>query len=280
MTEILNGKILAKAIREKAKLRVEALDTPPGLAVILVGDNPASTLYVGLKENAAKDVGIYVERMNLPSDTSTETLIDEIKTLNARNEIHGILVQLPLPGGQDTDAVIAAIDPLKDVDGFHPENRRLLSINTPNLVPPTALSILRLIQASHCPLKGKHAVILGNSLIFAEPVIELLRDAGVHATFVPKDAEGLSAITRAADILVVAVGVANFLTPDMVKPSAVVLDVGANKSGDKTIGDVSPDVLGHAGFVSPVPGGVGPLTVAYLLFNVIKAMELQERLRG
>ena len=280
MTEILNGKVLAKTVRTKAKQRVEAMEFPPGLAVMLIGENPASQLYVNLKEAAAREVGIYIERIEYPSDVATEDVIIKIQELNDRKDINGILVQLPLPGDQDTDAIISAIAPIKDIDGFHTENRRLLLANMPNLVPPTALSIMRLIQATHLPLKGKNAVILGNSKIFAEPIIELLRDAGVVATFVPKDTEGLAAITRAADILVVAVGIPNFITPDMTKSSAVVLDVGANKSGDKTIGDVSPDLVGHIGFLSPVPGGVGPLTVAYLLFNVIKAMELQERLRG
>ncbi len=280
MTEILNGKVLAKNVRAKAKQRVEAMEFPPGLAVILIGENPASQLYVNLKEAAAREVGIYIERIEYPSDVATEDVIIKIQELNDRKDINGILVQLPLSGDQDTDAIISAIAPIKDIDGFHTENRRLLLANTPNLVPPTALSIMRLIQATHLPLKGKSAVILGNSQIFAEPIIELLRDAGVVATFVPKDTEGLATITRAADILVVAVGIPNFVTPDMTKSSAVVLDVGANKSGDKTIGDISPDLIGHVGFLSPVPGGVGPLTVAYLLFNVIKAMELQERLRG
>lgn len=280
MTEILNGKVLAKNVRAKAKQRVEAMEFPPGLAVILIGENPASQLYVSLKEAAAREVGIYIERIEYSSDVATEDVIIKIQELNDRKDINGILVQLPLPGDQDTDAIINAIVPIKDIDGFHSENRRLLLSNMPNLVPPTALSVMRLIQATHLPLKGKSAVILGNSQIFAEPIIELLRDAGVVATFVPKDTEGLATITRAADILVVAVGIPNFVTPDMTKSSAVVLDVGANKSGDKTIGDASPDLVGHIGFLSPVPGGVGPLTVAYLLFNVIKAMELQERLRG
>lgn len=280
MTEILNGKILAKTIRDKAKIRVEAMETPPGLAVVLIGENPASQLYVRLKMEAAKEVGIYVERHECPADISTVDAIAKVQELNERKDINGILVQLPLPGGQNTDAIISAIMPIKDVDGFHTENRRLLLASMPNIVPPTALSLMRLVQATRIPLRGKTAVILGNSQIFAEPIIELLRDAGVTATFVPKDTEGLSAITRAADILIVAVGIAGFVTANMVKPSAVVLDVGANKSGDKTIGDVADDVMGHAGFISPVPGGVGPLTVAYLLLNVIKAMELQERLRG
>ncbi|MFA6018072.1 MAG: bifunctional 5,10-methylenetetrahydrofolate dehydrogenase/5,10-methenyltetrahydrofolate cyclohydrolase [Patescibacteria group bacterium] len=278
MTELLNGRILAKAIRDKAKVRVEALSTPPGLAVILVGEDPASHLYVGLKENAAKEVGIYVERIEMPAETTTETIIETIKKLNKRKEIHGILVQLPLPGTQDTDAIIATIDPIKDVDGFHPESLNLLLASTPRLVPPTALAVMRLLQATHLPLNKKSAVIVGNSEIFARPIIELLRDAGVTATFVHKETEALPAITRAADILITAIGAAHMITPDMTKPSGVFIDVGTAKTAEgKTTGDGAPELIGHSGFLSPVPGGVGPLTVAYLLLNVIKAKELQER---
>ncbi len=281
MTEILNGKILAKTIRDKAKVRVEKLDSPPGLGVILVGENPASVLYVGLKENAAKEVGIYVERKDLPPETSTQEVLDIIEDFNARKEINGILVQLPLPDGLDTDAIISAIDPMKDIDGFHPENLRLLFANTPKLVPPTALGVMRLLQATRLPLNGKSAVIIGNSEIFAKPIIELMRDAGIAAAFVQKDTEALASITRAADILVTAIGSPHFITPDMTKPSGVVIDVGTSKGPDgKTVGDGSPLLLNHTGFLSPVPGGVGPLTVAYLLLNVIKAKELQERERG
>ena len=281
MTEILNGRILAKTIRDKAQVRVQSLDTPPGLGVILVGEDPASHLYVGLKEKAAKEIGIYIERVNLPAETSTEAIIELVKKFNARKEINGVLVQLPLPGDQDTDAIIEAIDPVKDVDGFHPESVRLLLANTPKLVPPTALSVMRLLQATRLPLNGKSAVIISNSSIFAEPIIELMKDAGITATYVPKETEALPAITRAADILVTAVGKVGFITPDMAKPSGVIIDVGTSKGEDgKTYGDAAPELLNHTGFLSPVPGGVGPLTVAYLMLNVIKAKELQERERG
>jgi methylenetetrahydrofolate dehydrogenase (NADP+)/methenyltetrahydrofolate cyclohydrolase len=278
MTEILNGKILAKTIREKAKIRVEKLSTPPGLGIVLVGENPASMLYVGLKERAAKEVGIYVDRKNLPPETTTEDVLAVIQDFNKRNEINGILVQLPLPEGLDTDSIIAAMNPMKDVDGFHPENIKLLLENKPRIVPPTALGVMRILQATHLPLNGKTAVIVGNSQIFAEPIIELMRDAGIAAAFVPKGTEALASITRAADILVTAIGSPYFITPEMTKPSGVVIDVGTSKGpDDKTVGDGSPELLNHTGFLSPVPGGVGPLTVAYLLLNVIKAKELQER---
>lgn len=276
MTEILNGNVLAKNIREKAAQRIADLPHPPGLAVILVGDNPASHLYVGLKEQAAREVGIYIEKFLFGSDTPEKEIIKTIQELNKRDDIHGILVQLPLPT-QSADNVVAAIDPLKDVDGFHPENRKALLANTPNLVPPVALAVMRMLQASRAPLTGKTAVILGNSEIFAEPIVELMKEAGVEAAFIPRSATALAAKTRAADIIVVAVGSPNALTKDMVKEGAIVIDVGTNKVNGKVVGDSSPELAGHAGFMSKVPGGVGPLTVAYLLFNVIKAMEVQER---
>jgi methylenetetrahydrofolate dehydrogenase (NADP+)/methenyltetrahydrofolate cyclohydrolase len=277
MTEILNGSLLAKNIREKAKKRVTDLDHPPGLAVILVGDNPASALYVSLKEKAAREVGIYVERHQFPNEATTEEIVAKVNSLNARKDINGILVQLPLPGGQDTNEVIFTIHPVKDIDGFHPENRKALLENAPVLVPPVALAVMRLLQASRQPLRNKNAVIVGNSEIFAEPLIELMREAQVAATFVNRNTEALSAITRAADIIVVAVGKAGFLTKDMVKEAAIIIDVGTNKVKDKTIGDAAKELDGYAGFMSKVPGGVGPLTVAYLLMNVIKAKELQDK---
>jgi methylenetetrahydrofolate dehydrogenase (NADP+) / methenyltetrahydrofolate cyclohydrolase len=276
MTEILNGTVLAKNIKTKTRSRIEKLKTPPGLAVILVGNNPASKLYIRLKEQAARDVGIYVEKITYPSKVSTQDLVDKIHELNARKDIHGILVQLPLPK-QDVDTVISAIHPTKDVDGFHPANRQALLDNAPLLVPPVALAIMRLIQATRRSLANLTAVILGNSDVFAEPIIELLREAGVPATLVKRDTPALSAVTRAADIIIVAVGEAGFLKTDMVKEAAIVIDVGTNKLNGKTVGDAHPELENHAGFLSQVPGGVGPLTVAYLLTNVLKAMEVQGR---
>ena len=277
MTEILNGNVLAKNIREKAAQRIAKLPHPPGLAVLLVGDNAASHLYVSLKEKAAKEVGIYIEKFLFAADVTTQELVDKITELNGRKDIHGVLVQLPLPGDQDTNAVVAAIDPNKYVDGFHPENRKALAADTPLLVPPVALAVMRMLQASRAPLAGKHAVIVGNSAIFSEPIVDLMREAGVLATFVESDASALAAKTRVADIIIIAVGQAGFLTRDMVKQGAIVIDVGTNKTADgRVVGDSAPDLDGHAGFMSRVPGGVGPLTVAYLLFNVIKAMEVQK----
>lgn len=276
MTEILNGVVLATNIKQKTKTRIAKLKNPPGLAVILVGENPASMLYVRLKEEAAKEAGIYVEKIVYPGETSTKELVDKVHELNARKDIHGILVQLPLVD-QNVDEIIGAIHPAKDVDGFHPENRKALLANLPVLVPPVALAIMRLIQATRRSLKNKTAVIIGNSEVFAEPIIELLREAGVTTALVKRDTPALSAVIRAADIVIVAVGEAGFLKPDVVKDAAIVIDVGTNKVNGKTVGDASPTLEGHAGFLSKVPGGVGPLTVAYLLTNVMKAMEAQAR---
>ena len=276
MTEILNGVVLANNIKTKTKARIAKLKNPPGLAVILVGKNPASKLYVRLKEEAAKEVGIYVEKFAYPAKATTAELIAKIQELNARKDIHGILVQLPL-AKQSVDDVIGAIHPAKDVDGFHPENRKALLANMPVLVPPVALAIMRLIQATRRPLTNRTGVIIGNSEVFAEPLIELLRESGVAATLVKRDTPALSAVTRAADVVIVAVGEAGFLKKDMVKEAAIVIDVGTNKVDNKTVGDADPELEGYAGFLSKVPGGVGPLTVAYLLTNVMKAMEAQHR---
>lgn len=278
MTEMLNGTILAHAMKEKVTQRVADLRQPPGLGVIIVGNNPASHLYVSLKEKAGKEVGIYVEKHLFPEDTSAQTLIEKIHELNKRTDIHGILVQLPLPQHLATDAIIAEIHPTKDVDGFHPENRKALLADAPILVPPVSLAIMRLIQATHQPLKARTAVILGNSAIFAEPIIELLKENGVPAEWISRETPGYKDICKVADIVVVAVGEEGFLTKDMVKNSAIVIDVGTNKTKEgKVRGDAHPDLQGHAGFLSQVPGGVGPLTVAYLLMNVVKAKDVQER---
>lgn len=280
MTEVLNGTVLAQAIKEKVAQRVVDLRQPPGLGVILVGDNPASHLYVSLKEAAGKEVGIYVEKYFFSETAEAESILEKIHELNKRQDINGILVQLPLPKHLNTDEIIDAIHPTKDVDGFHSENRKSLLEDEPLLVPPVALAIMRLIQATRQPLKGRTAVILGNSPIFAEPIIELLKESGVTAEWISRETPGFGSICRVADIIVVAVGKLGFLTKDMVKDSAIVIDVGTNKTpAGKTRGDASPDLEGHAGFMSQVPGGVGPLTVAYLLMNVIKAKDVQERAR-
>lgn len=274
MAELLRGKQLAASIREKAKKRIAKLDHPPGMAAILVGEDPASHLYVTLKEKASKEAGIYFEKIFFKANVKNKEVIDAIKELNARNDIHGILVQLPLPA-QNEDAVIAAIDPMKDIDGFHPKNRELRSQGIPSLFPPVALAIMRLIQASNQPLKQKTAAVIANSEIFVEPLMALLAEQDIDAQFFSPEDRALGAKIRVADIVVVAVGRANFITKDMVKDGAIIVDVGTNKMDSKVVGDVARNARELAAFITPVPGGVGPLTVAYLLMNVVKAYGMQ-----
>jgi len=275
MSEILQGKQLAQTIREKVAKQISKHGKPLGLAAILVGDNPASKLYVSLKEKAAKEVGMYFERFQFDSDVKEKELIAKIKELNERDDIHGILVQFPLPN-QKEDKVITALDPKKDIDGFHVENRALWGKEDEAIFPPVALAIEKLIIASHQPLEGKQAAIIGNSDIFAEPIKILLKENGIESQRFGKDESALASKTRAADIIIVAIGEADFLKADMVKQGAIVIDVGTNKKDGKNVGDVAEDVNGVAGFISPVPGGVGPLTVAYLLKNVTEAAEMQK----
>lgn len=282
MSEIIKGRVLAKNIRDKVKKRIAKLDHPPGLAAILVGEDPASKLYVALKEKAAKEVGIYFEKIEFEAGVPEGKIIKTIKKLNSRDDINGILVQLPL-SDQNEDSVIDSIKWVKDVDGFHKHNRKNLKDGEPSLVPPVALAVMRLAQASNQPLSGKNALIISNNEIFAEPLISLFREIGVAAQHIPKNESAIETKTRAADIIVVAIGEPNFLTREMVKEGGIIIDVGTNKiedpakdSGFRTVGDVSEDVMGHTGFLSPVPGGVGPLTVAYLLNNVLKAFLMQE----
>lgn len=276
MSEIIRGRLLAQTIRNKVAERLSKRTEPLGLAVILVGDNPASHLYVKLKEQAAKEVGIYVEKIIYEPETPTKELIRKIHELNKRNDIHGILVQLPLPN-QDEDEVIAAIDPKKDVDGFHIENRKALLNNEPGIVPPVSLAIMKLIEATRQPLHGRHAIIVSNHQIFADPLIHLFKEQGAEAHFLPRISSAIEARLCVADIIVIAVGEANFIKPEMVKEGAILIDVGTNEVNGKVVGDVSKEASDKAGFISPVPGGVGPLTVAYLLQNVLKASQLQSQ---
>lgn len=270
MIELLKGTLLAQAIRQKAQKSIKKMKSPPGLAVILVGNDSASKLYVNLKEKAAKEVGIYIEKFSYPSKVKERELTEKIGELNARPDIHGILVQFPLPK-QNEDEVIAAIDPKKDIDGFHFVNREKQVSGESCIFPPVSLAIMRLIEASNQPLSEKTALIIGNSEIFAIPLLQLMKKEGIEGAFLPRDSGALTAKTRVADIIVVAVGQKDFLTAEMVKEGAIVIDVGTNKDGDKIVGDVAQSVNEKAGFLSPVPGGVGPLTVAYLLTNVVEA---------
>lgn len=275
MATILDGKKLAEAIREKVKTRVAALPTPPGLAVILVGDDPASHTYVALKARACAQAGIRFEQWSYAADESEEALIKKIRELNAREEIHGILVQLPLPA-QDADHVIAAIDPMKDVDGFHPMNLERLESGKPAIASAVALGIMKLI--SEAPHRTGSTATIVSSPLFAKPLKILLREQGISAVVLAPDVPDLSAQTRTADVLIVAVGQPGLITRDGVKPGAVVIDVGTTRTDAGLKGDVDFNAVAPiAGAITPVPGGVGPMTVALLLVNILKAYDLQRR---
>ncbi len=277
MNEWLRGRILAKNIEEKVRARIEKLDQPLGLGVILAGDDKASHLYVSLKESAAKRAGIFVEKAEFDAKAKTEDIRSKVKEFNNRADIHGILVQLPLPDGIDENIIIDTIDPLKDVDGFKEENLDKLDRSEASLVPPVALAIMRLIQASRQPLRGKHAVIISNNEIFSRPISKLLEESNITAQYLSPESSALASKTRAADILIVAVGRLGFIKEDMVKEGSILIDVGTNRTGNKVRGDILTQAKQKAAFASPVPGGIGPLTVSYLLLNVLKAFELQRK---
>ncbi len=269
---IIEGKPLAKAIRTEVALQVAKLDLVPCLAVMLVGNDPASHLYVSMKTKAAEKAGIRMEVKLFDETTTDTTLIEQIKTWNERPDVHGILVQLPLPPGHDENAVIAAMDPKKDVDGFHPGNVSALIAHQDAIIPPVHEGVLRLIAATGIHLTGKTAVVLGNSEIFTKPLIQLLKTAGlfVHLQF-PDDID--QQLLKRADIIVVAIGRAKFLHAGITKKDAVIIDVGTNHDEDGELcGDV--DIATYEPYedawVTPVPGGVGPMTIALLLLNVVR----------
>lgn len=274
--QLIDGKAVAAKIRQQLKAKVaeyEQLGNVPGLAVILVGEDPASTIYVRNKEKACQEVGIKSEVLRLPASTSEAELLKLVEELNGRKDIHGILVQLPLPEGIREEKIIEAISPAKDVDGFHPVNTGKLMIGRPRLVPCTPLGCLYLIQDTGYDLTGKKAVVVGRSNIVGKPMAALLIQANATVTVCHSKTKDLAEITRQADVLVVAIGRANFITGEMVKPGALVLDVGMNRlPNGKLAGDVEFDSVSQvAGWLTPVPGGVGPMTIAMLLNNTIEA---------
>ncbi len=236
MAIVLDGKSLAAAIREKVKDRAARLSPPLGLAVILVGDDPASHVYVGLKKRACEEAGIRFEQFSYPADVAEHVLHEKIAELNACADVDGILVQLPLPA-QDADRVIAGIDPAKDVDGFHPENAALCAAGKPCLAPPVHLGILKLIEATGQDVSGKKAVLVGSDL-FSSPLASLLKERSVTSEIVSPNAPHLVERCRTADILVTAVGRPGLITSQLLKPGAIVIDVGTTKSGKSVVGDV------------------------------------------
>jgi methylenetetrahydrofolate dehydrogenase (NADP+)/methenyltetrahydrofolate cyclohydrolase len=286
--EIISGKEIAQTIREETAARVAALkeqhDLVPGLATVLVGDDPASHSYVGMKNKAAKEMGIYSRQITLDSDISEEELLGLVEGLNADPQIHGVLVQLPLPKHIDEAKILLAIDPAKDVDGFHPVNVVKLSTGeTEVLAPCTPAGIIQmLLRTGHDP-SGKHCVVVGRSNIVGRPMASLLlrKAEGGNATVTVCHSRtpDLGAMTRMADILIVAIGWPNTVTADMVKPGAVVIDVGTNRVDDATrergwrlVGDVAFDEVKEvASAITPVPGGVGPMTITMLMANTVDA---------
>ncbi|PJE76527.1 bifunctional 5,10-methylene-tetrahydrofolate dehydrogenase/5,10-methylene-tetrahydrofolate cyclohydrolase [Candidatus Uhrbacteria bacterium CG10_big_fil_rev_8_21_14_0_10_48_16] len=277
MAKLLDGKALGLRIREKIKSRIETLPSQPGLGVILVGNDPASHLYVSLKQRACEEAGIHFEVFLYPSSTLEEDLIEKVHELNARTDINGILVQLPLPS-QSADRVIAVIDPLKDVDGFHPKNLERLRRGEPCIASAVALGVMRLIREAVGEGALPPNALIVSSPLFAEPLKLLLQEGGVATDVTPAEDSELASKTRSADILIVAEGMPKLITGDMVKPGAIMIDVGTTRIDEGLVGDIDFDsVEPIVSAITPVPGGVGPMTVAMLLVNILKAYTLQQQ---
>ena len=300
---ILDGTKMAAEIRAEVAAEVKALaavGVRPGLAVVLVGHNPASEVYVRGKVKSSEEVGIYSEKHTPPENVTTAELLELVADLNRRDEIHGILVQLPLPPQVDSKKVLLAVDPAKDVDGFHPMNVGYLSTQRPGLVPCTPAGVMEILKRSGIPVAGQEAVVVGRSDIVGKPVAMLLLNANATVTVCHSKTGDLAQVCRRADILVAAIGKAGMITRDFVKPGATVIDVGMNKVSDHAeferlfagnkkreetfvakgsvlTGDVHPEVADVAGAMTPVPGGVGPLTIAMLMANTVKAAKLKGR---
>ena len=275
---IINGKEIGQEIRKSVEVRVNALKQQgitPGLAVILVGDNPASKTYVANKQKSCEAIGMFSELIKMPEDTTQDALLDQIRDLNNRQDIHGILVQLPLPKHIDEDAVIATISPEKDVDGFSPVSVGKMMLGQDTYLPCTPFGVMKLLEHSGIDVAGKHAVIVGRSHIVGKPMGELLLQKDATVTYTHSKTPDLPSFTKQADILIAAVGRENFITKEHIKPGAVVIDVGINRDeNNKLCGDVNfADVDGIASHITPVPGGVGPMTITMLLENTVQAAE-------
>ena len=272
--KIIDGKQVAARCREELKQQVAALQARgiiPGLAVILVGEDPASQVYVRNKHRACEELGIHSEQYTLSADTDRQTLLDLITELNGREEIDGILVQLPLPGHLDEKEILSAIDPAKDVDSFHPQNVGRLVIGDYFFAPCTPSGILTLIDSAGVDLTGRECVVIGSSNIVGKPMALMLLHRNATVTVCHSKTRDLPSVTRRADVLISAVGKAGFVTADMVKPGAVVIDVGMNRNqAGKLCGDVDFESVSRvAGYLTPVPGGVGPMTITMLLRSTV-----------
>ena len=278
MTNIINGKELSKRIREELKDKISDLNIKPTLCTVLVGEDPASQVYVKNKRKQAEKCGITSIHHQLDSNIAEQDLLSLIKNLNQDPDINGILVQLPLPKHINEHKIINAVDPRKDVDGFHPENVGLLSIGEPRFVSCTPKGCLKLIKTVQQDLSGLHAVIVGRSNIVGKPVASLLLKEHCTVTICHSKTKNLESITKQADILVAAVGRAHMLNSNHIKPNSIIIDVGINRLGpdqnNKLVGDIDYDNIlanGKAKAITPVPGGVGPMTIAMLLENTVEA---------
>ena len=280
MAKVIDGKAVSAAVKAQVAEEVAALkekNIVPGLAVIIVGDDPASRVYVNNKKKACEALGIYSEEHALPADTTEQELLALVESLNNRSDINGILCQLPLPKHLDEKKIINAISPLKDVDAFHPSNVGAIMIGDYHFLPCTPAGIMELLKAADVQIEGKRCVVIGRSNIVGKPMAMLMLHANATVTICHSRTVDLPAICREADILIAAVGVAGFVTADMVKPGAVVIDVGMNRPEGKGLcGDVDfSSVEPVCGAITPVPGGVGPMTIAMLMKNTLMAAKLQ-----
>ena len=269
----VSAEVRARLAKEANELK-EKTGRVPGLATVLVGDDPASAVYVRNKNKICRELGFNSFEQKLAADTSEGKLLQLIKELNSNNDIHGILVQLPLPNQIDSEKILQAIDPNKDVDGFHPINVGKLVVGNALLTPCTPTGIIKLLDYYEIDISGKHAVILGRSNIVGKPVSMLLLQRNATITICHSRTKNLDEITRSADILVAAIGRANFVTENMVSEGTIVIDVGINRVDGKLTGDINFEpVSKKASYITPVPGGVGPMTIALLMENTLKAFK-------
>lgn len=271
---IIDGKESARRVKDEVAEAVSALDYQPGLATVLVGDDPASHTYVRGKRSDAEEVGIRSIHHELPGDVTQADLETLIEELNADDDVDGILVQLPLPGGLDSERVVSSIDPAKDVDGLHPHNMGLLVLGRPGLRPCTPSGVMRMLADNDVVVAGQTAVVIGRSFLVGRPLALMMASKGIDATVTMAHSRTpqLAEVTRGADILVAAIGVPRMVTAEYVKPGAAVIDVGVNRVEDGLAGDVDFDTVREvAGSITPVPGGVGPMTRAMLLANTLVA---------
>lgn len=280
MAQLIDGKAVSAACRATIGAEVAALTAAgnrPGLAVVIVGEDPASKTYVKNKKKACEELGIYSEEFALPAETTEEKLLELVAQLNARPEISGILVQLPLPRHIDEKRILYSIDPTKDVDAFHPQNVGRIMIGDFRFLPCTPAGVMELIASTGIEIAGKHCVVIGRSNIVGKPMSMLMLHKSATVTICHSRTSDLPAVARSADILIVAIGKAKFVTADMVRPGAIVIDVGMNRDENgKLCGDVDfATVEPVAGYITPVPGGVGPMTITMLMQNTVTAARLR-----